>query len=57
MSQRRGPFGHELTFTIIGGFYEVYKHLGCGLLETVYAPALRRELEARHLFVDREDSP
>lgn len=48
------PFGHELTHSIIGGFYEVYNHLGYGLLETVYAPALRRELEARGLFVDRE---
>ena len=48
------PFGHELTHSIIGGFYEVYNHLGYGLLETVYAPALRRELEGRGLVVDRE---
>lgn len=48
------PFGHELTESIIGGFYEVYSEFGFGLLEGVYAAAMRRELETRGLFVDRE---
>jgi len=48
------PFGHELTHTIIGGFYEVYHLLGYGLLETVYASALLRELGSRGLRVERE---
>jgi len=48
------PFGHELTHTIIGAFYDVYNELGYGLLEGVYVAALRHELEARGLFVDRE---
>ena len=54
MTRKRMPFGHELTHTVIGGFFEVYTHLGYGLLETVYAAALRRELESRGLHVDRE---
>jgi GxxExxY protein len=41
-------------WTVIGGFFEVYTHLGYGLLETVYAAALRRELESRGLRVERE---
>src|SRR5690348_16933546 len=48
------PFGQELTHTIIGAFYEVYHELGYGLLERVYVAAIRRELEMRGLFVDRE---
>jgi GxxExxY protein len=43
-----------LTHTIIGGFFDVYHELGYGLLERVYAAALRRELESRGLVVDRE---
>ena len=54
MTRENKPFGHELTHTVIGGFFEVYTHLGYGLLETVYAPALRREFESRGLFVERE---
>jgi len=54
MAQGRPAFGHELTHSIIGGFFEVYNYMGYGLLETVYGPALRRELEAQGLFVDRE---
>lgn len=48
------PFGHELIHTIIGAFYDAYNELGYGLLESVYAAAMRRELEARGLFVERE---
>jgi len=54
VARERKPFGHELTHTIIGGFFEVYNHLGYGLLETGYAAALRREFESRGLHVDRE---
>ena len=56
MTPGRMPFGHELTHTVIGGFFEVYHHLGYGLLESVYAAALRRELEMRGLRVEREVS-
>ncbi len=54
MASKRLPSGHELTHSIIGGFYEVYNHLGYGLLESVYLAAIRRELESRGLFVERE---
>jgi GxxExxY protein len=54
MATARQPFGHELTHSIIGGFYETYHHIGYGLLESVYAPALHYELESRGLIVDRE---
>ena len=53
MAARR-PIGHERTHEIVGGFYEVYTHLGYGLLETVYASALARELEWRGFTVERE---
>jgi GxxExxY protein len=48
------PIGHELTHAIIGGFYDVYNEFGYGLLEGVYAGALRYELELRGLSVERE---
>jgi GxxExxY protein len=54
MSRTRPPFGHELTRAVIGSFYDVYNYFGFGLLESVYAPALCRELESRGLFVERE---
>src|SRR5215469_14063498 len=50
----RLPFGHELTRSIIGAFYDVYNTLDYGMLEGVYGAAMRRELETRGLFVDRE---
>ena len=44
----------ELTRSVIAAFYEVYNHLGYGLLERVYAMALERELTARGHRVERE---
>jgi GxxExxY protein len=44
----------ELTGTIISAFYEVYNHLGTGLLEKAYAGALEYELELRGVRVRRE---
>jgi GxxExxY protein len=43
-----------LTHSIIGAFYEVYRALGYGFLEHVYATALERELVARGHGVARE---
>jgi len=44
----------QLTESVIGGFYEVYKALGYGFLEQVYRAALERELRARGHAVGRE---
>jgi GxxExxY protein len=44
----------DLTHSIIGAFYEVYKTLGFGFLEQVYSLALERELVARSHHVARE---
>ena len=44
----------QLTGSIISAFYEVYNHLGTGLLEKAYAGALQYELEQRGLTVRRE---
>jgi GxxExxY protein len=43
-----------LTETIIGAFYEVYNHLGTGLLEKAYCGALAHELSLRGLSSRRE---
>jgi GxxExxY protein len=37
----------DLTQDIIGAAYEVYRELGYGFLEKVYAAALKKELEDR----------
>jgi GxxExxY protein len=37
----------DLTQDIIGAAYEVYRELGYGFLEKVYAAALKKELEGR----------
>jgi GxxExxY protein len=37
----------ELTYSVIGAFFEVYNNLGFGYLEHVYVMALERELRAR----------
>jgi GxxExxY protein len=47
-------FEEALTHKIIGAFYEVYRTLGHGFLESVYATALELELVARGLHVARE---
>jgi GxxExxY protein len=43
-----------LTYSVIGGFYEVYNTMGFGFLEHPYAMALERELLARGHHVARE---
>jgi len=45
---------NQITFSIIGAFYEVYNTLGFGFLEHVYTTALERELRARGHQVARE---
>jgi GxxExxY protein len=45
---------HELTQSIIGGFYAVFNELDYGLLEALYTAALERELRARGHEVARE---
>ena len=45
---------NEITYEIRGAIYEVYKHLGPGLLESVYEEALVYELEKRGLKVERQ---
>jgi len=47
-------FEEALTHKIIGAFFEVYRTLGHGFLESVYAKALELELVARGLHVARE---
>src|SRR3712207_2165756 len=47
-------FEEALTHKILGGFFEVYRTLGHGFLESVYAKALELELTARNLHVARE---
>ena len=39
----------ELTYTILGCAIEVHKHLGPGLLESVYERCMLRELSIRNL--------
>lgn len=46
----------ELTFSVIGAFFEVYNTLGHGFLEHLYVIALERELLARGHRVAREVS-
>jgi GxxExxY protein len=44
----------ESTDHVIGAFYEVYRTLGYGFLESVYKDALDMELAARGRLVERE---
>ena len=44
----------DLTYSVIGAFFEVYNTLGFGFLEHVYVMALERELSARGHRVARE---
>jgi len=46
----------ELTFSVIGAFFEVYNTLGHGFLEHLYVVALERELLAKDHHVAREVS-
>jgi len=59
---RKGPDHHgrkplleeELTGKIIAAFYETYRVLGYGFLESVYRKALAIELRLRGLHVQEE---
>jgi len=44
----------ELSFLIVGAFYEVYNKLGYGFLESLYARGLENALKGRNLLVERE---
>ena len=44
----------ELSFLIVGAFFEVYNKLGYGFLETIYARGLENALKRRNLLVERE---
>ena len=44
----------ELTEKIIGAAIEVHRHMGPGLLESVYQEALKAELELRGLTVETQ---
>ena len=46
--------GEELSKTIVDAFYTVYRTLGYGFLERVYANALAVELQKRRVRVRRE---
>jgi GxxExxY protein len=52
--ETKGLLEEHLTRLIIGAFFEVYNTLGFGFLESVYRPALERELTARGHQVARE---
>lgn len=41
--------GHQLTQRIVGCAIEVHRHLGPGLLESIYATALAIELESQKI--------
>jgi GxxExxY protein len=43
-----------LSHTIVGAAIEVHKHLGSGLLESVYEVALCRELSLRGISAERQ---
>ncbi|HEX2217955.1 MAG TPA: GxxExxY protein [Gemmatimonadales bacterium] len=43
-----------LSHAIVGAAIEVHKHLGSGLLESVYEAALNRELTLRGIKVERQ---
>ncbi len=45
---------NDISGEIIGGAIEVHKHLGPGLLESVYRDCLRHELGLRGLAVEKE---
>ena len=56
MTARNGEplLEEELTNSIIGGFYTVFRVLGFGFLESVYSAVLAKELSARGHKVARE---
>jgi GxxExxY protein len=44
----------ELSYTIVGAFFEVYNELGFGFLESIYSAAMEIALNRRGLLVQRE---
>ena len=51
----RSALIHEdLTHSVIGAFFEVYRNLGYGFVEHLYVMALERELRAKGHTVSRE---
>ena len=48
------PVEHPLSGRIIGAAIEVHRHLGPGLLESVYEECLSRELAFRELPIERQ---
>jgi GxxExxY protein len=50
-----GQFG-ELSQAVIGAAIEVHKHLGPGLLESIYESCLCRELETNSICFQRQVS-
>lgn len=46
--------GTEVTEAVIGAAIEVHRHLGPGLLESIYESALAYELSQRDLSVERQ---
>ena len=44
----------ELSYTIVGAFFEVYNKLGYGFLESIYSRALEVALRRRNVLVERE---
>ena len=53
-SQQSTLLEERLTYSGIGAFFTVYRTLGYGFREYIYAGALERELQARGHRVDRE---
>ena len=53
-SQQSTLLEERLTYSVIGAFFTVYRTLGYGFREYIYAGALERELQARGHRVDRE---
>jgi GxxExxY protein len=53
-SQQSTLLEERLTYSSIGAFFTVYRTLGYGFREYIYAGALERELQARGHRVDRE---
>jgi GxxExxY protein len=45
---------NQISYKIRGAIFEVYNHLGPGLLESIYAAALRKELIDKGLKVKSE---
>ena len=49
-----GLIHSDLSYQIIGVFFEVYNKLGYGFLESIYAKAIELRLKRRGLCVERE---